>query len=139
MWQIVGKHFVALIEVKSTHDENANVKNLEYTSNAKVIKNNKRSAQHQLRDHLEILLEYLNLSQDENNIQTYIMWPFLGSITRDPKHNVVKRWRDEENLHVFEDTMSKQEDFNRWFVENVLASKEVDEEHFVNLLNRYVP
>ncbi|GJQ74428.1 hypothetical protein Trydic_g21298 [Trypoxylus dichotomus] len=134
-----GKCFVALAEVKSTHDENANVKNLEYTSNAKVIKNNKRSAQHQLRDHLEILLEFLDISPEESNIQTYIMWPFLGSVTKDPKRNVVRRWKDEPDLHIFEGTLMEQENFNVWFRNNVISNdKAVSAEYFVRLLNRYI-
>lgn len=134
-----GKYFVSLIEVKSTHDENANIKDLEYTGNARVIKNNKRSAQHQLRDHLEILLEFLNISHDESKIQTYIMWPYLSSLTRDPQKNIVRRWRDEPDLHIFENTLMKQENFNEWFRSNIISNaKAMKEEHFVKLLNRYV-
>ncbi|KRT81711.1 hypothetical protein AMK59_5841, partial [Oryctes borbonicus] len=134
-----GKCFVALVEVKSTHDNNADIQNLEYTSNAKVIKNNKRSAQHQLRDHLEILLEFLDISQEESHIQTYIMWPFLGSRTKDPKQNIVRRWRDEPDLHIFENTLMKQECFNQWFTNNVISEdKAVNDEYFVKLLNRYI-
>lgn len=45
---------MALLEVKSTKDQYTSLE-LEKTSDAKVIKNNKRSAQHQLRDHIEVL------------------------------------------------------------------------------------
>ncbi|XP_071051519.1 uncharacterized protein [Onthophagus taurus] len=128
---------VVLIEVKSTHDSNASIKDLEVTSDAKVIKNNKRSAQHQLRDHLEVLLKFLGISE-QHAIQMYIMWPFLSSLTRDPKHQIIKRWKDEPNLHVFEETLSKQEYFNQWFLDYVLTTKSIGEDYFNTLLNRYI-
>ena len=47
-----GNKHVTLVEVKSTCDTSYDgMKN----SDAKMIKNSKRSAQHQLRDHVELL------------------------------------------------------------------------------------
>lgn len=128
--------FAVLIEVKSTNDANTSVENVNVTSDAKVIKNNKRSAQHQLRDHMEVLEGALGLKLDKN-VQCYVMWPFLGAYTRDPRQALIKRWKEDHNLHVFEDTLSDQEKFGRWFLENVLASiVSLDEELFAALLNR---
>lgn len=47
-----GNKHVTLVEVKSTCDTSYNGMK---TSDAKMIKNSKRSAQHQLRDHIELL------------------------------------------------------------------------------------
>lgn len=124
-----------MIEVKSTHDANTNIQNVSVTSDAKVIKNNKRSAQHQLRDHMEVLERILEVTLDKF-IQCYIMWPFLGSVTKDPKQILIRRWKEDKNLHVFEDTLSSQDKFNQWFYDNVLNSTTINEEHFIGLLNR---
>lgn len=134
----LGHCFVVLAEVKSNKDSLTKKENLEKTSDAKVIKNNKRSAQHQLRDHMEVLQGFLGSESNDNTIQTYIMWPFLGSHTRDPRHQIIKRWKEDKNLHVFEDVLDNQELFDRWFLKNVLEGSSIDETHFVNLLNRYV-
>ncbi|XP_064213916.1 uncharacterized protein LOC103314418 isoform X2 [Tribolium castaneum] len=127
--------FVTLIEVKSTNDNNRS--NLEKTSDAKIIKNNKRSAQHQLRDHLEVLQNILGGNPLEKGVQNYVMWPFLTPYTRDPRQQVTKRWKEDHNLHVFEDTISDQSKFDQWFYDNVLSGANVDEGIFTKLLNRY--
>lgn len=128
---------MVLIEVKSTHDANTKIENVSVTSDAKVIKNNKRSAQHQLRDHMEVLECTFGVNL-ENQIQCYIMWPFLGSTTRDPKQMSIKRWKEDKNLHVFEDTLSVQEKFDRWFINTVLSTSNMNNDRFINLLNRLV-
>lgn len=122
--------------MKSNKDSGTKKEDLEKTSDAKVIKNNKRSAQHQLRDHMEVLRGFLGPESKDNTIQTYIMWPFLGSYTRDPRHQVIKRWKEDKNLHVFEDVLGDGDLFNQWFLENVLKGSSMDEPHFVSLLNR---
>ncbi|EEZ97322.1 uncharacterized protein LOC103314418 isoform X1 [Tribolium castaneum] len=128
--------FVTLIEVKSTNDNNRS--NLEKTSDAKIIKNNKRSAQHQLRDHLEVLQNILGGNPLEKGVQNYVMWPFLTPYTRDPRQQVTKRWKEDHNLHVFEDTISDQSKFDQWFYDNVLSGANVDEGIFTKLLNRFI-
>ena len=135
---LIGKFYVALMEVKSSHDANTNIDNIDVTSDAKVIKNNKRSAQHQLRDHLEVIQKILDETEVVNGIQSYIMWPFLGSMTRDPKRMTIKRWKEDRNLHVFEDVLSDQHQFDVWFYGNILASEDISEKHFITLLNRQV-
>lgn len=75
------------MEVKSTNDRATIKTNLEMTADSKIIKNNKRSAQHQIRDHLEMLQNSLGYNVS-NEIQSYIMWPFLGQYTKDPKQQV---------------------------------------------------
>lgn len=124
---------MVLAEVKSTNDHKSN---LEKISDAKVIKNNKRSAQHQLRDHMEVLQSVLGGNPKESGVQSYIMWPFLGSETRDPRQNVIKRWKEDDNLHVFEDTFASQDRFDEWFGSNVLKGTRVKERDFMMLLNR---
>jgi len=47
-----GNKHITLVEVKSTCDASYNGMK---SSDAKMIKNSKRSAQHQLRDHVELL------------------------------------------------------------------------------------
>ncbi|KAH0818667.1 hypothetical protein GEV33_004124 [Tenebrio molitor] len=131
----ICEHFVVLAEVKSTNDHKSN---LEKISDAKVIKNNKRSAQHQLRDHMEVLQSVLGGNPKESGVQSYIMWPFLGSETRDPRQNVIKRWKEDDNLHVFEDTFASQDRFDEWFGSNVLKGTRVKERDFMMLLNRFV-
>ncbi|KAJ8927204.1 hypothetical protein NQ314_020363 [Rhamnusium bicolor] len=106
-----GQFYVALIEVKSNNDSNTKMYDLEKTSDAKVIKNNKRSAQHQLRDHMEVLQRIIGNEPVENNIQTYIIWPFLGAYTKDPRQQIIKRWKEDKNLHVFEDVIAGQDSF----------------------------
>lgn len=125
-----------MAEVKSTYDGTKTINNVDITSDAKVIKNNKRSAQHQLRDHIEVLQGVLDLNPDENIIQCYVMWPFLSALTRDPKQNVMRRWKEDANLHVFEDNLSEQTNFNRWFCDNILSANGISEKHFITLLNR---
>lgn len=124
------------MEIKSTHDSSVDIKNLEITSDSKVIKNNKRSAQHQLRDHLEILSNILEMSPTENCIQNYIMWPFLGAVTRDPKQQLMRRWKEDGNLHVFENTLQSQAEFNKRFRMVVLHSSVISETRFRTLINR---
>lgn len=132
-----GKNYVVIAEIKSTHDANTVNENLEITSDSKVIKNNKRSAQHQLRDHMEILENFLDLEKPlVNPIQCYIMWPFLNCLTRDPKQQVMKRWKEDGNLHVFEGMLQDQKGFNKWFQETVLNGRTTDERNFIALLNR---
>lgn len=85
---------------------------------------------------MEVLQGFLEDEPKNKTIQTYIMWPFLGSYTRDPKHQVIKRWKEDKNLHVFEDTLGDQKLFNQWFLENVVGGSSMDEAHFACLLNR---
>ncbi|XP_030757841.1 uncharacterized protein LOC115883624 isoform X2 [Sitophilus oryzae] len=131
------KHYVLLIEVKSTNDRSTFKENIEITADAKIIKNNKRSAQHQLRDHLEVLQNGLGHAVS-SQIQTYIVWPYLGAKTRDPKHKVIDRWSEDKDLHVFEDAVSKQSDFNRWFIKTVLKGRVCGDATFGQLLKRYI-
>ncbi|CAH1130788.1 unnamed protein product [Ceutorhynchus assimilis] len=131
------QHFVLLIEVKSTHDKATIKDNLEVTADSKVIKNNKRSAQHQLRDHLEILQNGLGYDVSPE-IQTYIMWPFLGQFTKDPKQQIIKRWAEDKNLHVYENVLSDQKAFNIWFLQEVICQKVCSEKTFAHLLTRYI-
>lgn len=133
---VLGRHFVILMEIKSTHDSSTNIKNLEITSDSKVIKNNKRSAQHQLRDHMEILSNILGINPKENRIQSYIMWPFLGALTRDPKQQLMARWKEDGNLHVFENILQSQMEFDKWFLTVALKSNPISEETFTALINR---
>ncbi|KAF5308667.1 hypothetical protein FQR65_LT06128 [Abscondita terminalis] len=133
-----GKHFVALVEVKSTFDGTKVINNVNVTSDAKVIKNNKRSAQHQLRDHMEVLQSVSGLNPNEHLIECFIMWPFLSAITRDPKQQTMKRWKEDSNLHVFEHNFADQNSFDHWFINNVLSANGISEKHFITLLNRYV-
>lgn len=126
---------MCLLEVKSTTEINSKLA-LEKTSDAKLIKNNKRSAQHQLRDHLEVLEQLIGVDSKEHNIQTYIMWPFLGPYTKDPKQQVIKRWKEDGDLHVFEDVLSDQQKFNVWFRETVFSKRDVDLKYFETLFNR---
>ncbi|KAK4883268.1 hypothetical protein RN001_006587 [Aquatica leii] len=133
-----GKYYAALVEVKSTFDGTKTINNVNVTSDAKVIKNNKRSAQHQLRDHMEVLQGVLELNPNEHLIECFIMWPFLSAITRDPKQQTMNRWKEDSNLHVFEHTLSDQHNFDHWFIDNVLAANGMNENHFVTLLNRYI-
>ena len=61
-----GNKHVTLVEVKSTCDTSYNGMK---SSDAKMIKNSKRSAQHQLRDHVELLeagTELGKCTTDEN-------------------------------------------------------------------------
>lgn len=124
------------MEIKSTHDSSTNIKNLEITSDSKVIKNNKRSAQHQLRDHLEILNNILGVNPQESCIQSYIMWPFLGAATRDPKQQIMRRWKEDGNLHVFENALQNQVEFEKWFQNVILSDRTVCEKHFSALIKR---
>lgn len=75
------------VEVKSTNDRATIKDNIEMVADSKTVKNHKRTAQHQLRDHLEILKTDLGYAVSDE-IQCYIMWPFLGEITTDPKQQV---------------------------------------------------
>lgn len=133
-----GRYFVALAEVKSTYDGTKAINNVNVTSDAKVIKNNKRSAQHQLRDHMEVLQGVLEINLNEHLIECFIMWPFLSALTRDPKQQIMKRWKEDSNLHVFENNLSDQNSFNQWFVDNIINSAGISENHFITLLNRYI-
>ncbi|XP_017786523.1 PREDICTED: uncharacterized protein LOC108569441 [Nicrophorus vespilloides] len=131
-----GKFHVALIEVKSTHDSNTQIPDLSIISYAKVIKNNKRSAMHQLQGHCEILESLM--TESVQSIQQYIFWPFLGALTTDPKHTVIERWKEDRNLHVFENVLTKQHLFNEWFLSNVLNGASLQEDNFLKLMNRYL-
>ncbi|KAF5281773.1 hypothetical protein FQA39_LY17692 [Lamprigera yunnana] len=133
-----GKCYVLLVEVKSTFDGAKVINNVNITSDAKIIKNNKRSAQHQLRDHMEVLQGVLELNSDEHLIHCFIMWPFLSAITRDPKQQTMKRWKEDSNLHVFEHNLSDQSNFNHWFFDNILSTSGITEKNFTTLLNRYI-
>lgn len=132
---ISGKCFVILSEIKSTHDSTTHIQHLEITSDSKVIKNNKRSAQHQLRDHLEILNNIFDINPSDC-IQRYIMWPFLGAATQSPKKQSLYRWKEDGTLHVFEDTIQNQIEFNKWFQSVVLSSSTIEEKQFSALINR---
>lgn len=65
------------------------------------------------------------------------MWPFLGGWTKDPKQCTMKRWKEDGDLHVFEDILKDQNIFELWFEEHVLGGRTMDEEDFVKLINRY--
>lgn len=121
--------------MKSTNDIKDD---LEKKSDSKLIKNNKRSAQHQLRDHMEIITDlFNNISLDENKIQCYIMWPFLTSTTKSPNGQTIKRWHEDGNLHVFEDKIQDAERFTEWFASTVLGEcNRITEKFFNTLLNR---
>lgn len=133
-----GRRFATLVEVKSTHDSSTHCPAADVMSDARVVKNNKRSAQHQLRDHLEVLTNYCNSNSNSRQVllQSYIMWPFLGAWTKDPKQCLMRRWKEDGNLHVFQDVLKSQEKFQEWFEEFVLNGKAIDEGHFQKLLNR---
>lgn len=147
-----SKFYMVLMEVKSTNDIQTKREHLELEkiSDSKVIKNNKRSAQHQLRDHLEvlhsILLKDIEDNEDANdnekakcNIQSYIMWPFLGAFTKSPNQQTIRRWTEDKNLHVFEDVINDQDRFNQWFMDVVLKSDmDLKERQFTILLKRYI-
>lgn len=128
-----GNHHIVLAEIKSTHDSGTPIGGLEVTSDSRVIKNNKRSAQHQLRDHLEILRAAVG---DDAAVQSYIMWPFLGAATRDPRGRAARRWAEDGSLHVFEDTLGSPGKFEGWFGRVVLGGGAVEVERFEALLNR---
>jgi hypothetical protein len=59
-----GNKHVTLVEVKSTCDTSYNGMK---ASDAKMIKNSKRSAQHQLRDHVELLEASTELGKCTSN------------------------------------------------------------------------
>jgi hypothetical protein len=59
-----GNKHVTLVEVKSTSDTSYNGMK---PSDAKMIKNSKRSAQHQLRDHIELLEASTELGKCKTN------------------------------------------------------------------------
>ncbi|XP_060524020.1 uncharacterized protein LOC132700609 [Cylas formicarius] len=131
------KFSVILIEVKSTSDGTTVGYDLEKNCDAKILKNNKRSAQHQLRDHLEVLQNSFD-GDIVKQIQCYIIWPFLGEYTKDPRQQRIRRWADEPDLHVFENCILNQDNFNCWFLEKVLCGKSCEEGIFLALLNRYI-
>ncbi|GLV31907.1 hypothetical protein CBL_07667, partial [Carabus blaptoides fortunei] len=131
-----GQYYVTLAEVKSTCDANTSCSDVSVVSDARVIKNNKRSAQHQLRDHMEVLCHELGITG--TNIQCYVMWPYLGAWTRNPKQAVIRRWKEDGNLHVFEDSFKMQDAFNHWFSSTVLSAPAVTKNEFVFLLNRFI-
>ncbi|XP_077295579.1 uncharacterized protein LOC143917848 isoform X2 [Arctopsyche grandis] len=128
-----GKHFVSLIEVKSTCDDST----LNYKiSDANTIKNNKRCGQHQLRDHVEMLKNMCEVPVDK--VHCYLFWPFLSMWTTDPKGGKVKRWEKESDQHVFFCTISDQKKFDEWFFENIIKGKCIERNHFDALLKRFV-
>ncbi|XP_066150369.1 uncharacterized protein [Euwallacea fornicatus] len=131
--------FVVFVKylVKSTNDKGTIKHNLEVTADSKIIKNNKRSAQHQLRDHLEILQNSLGCEMI-GEIQYHILWPFLGQFTKDPKQQIIRRWAEDKNLHVFENVIEQQQEFNKWFLQEVLSQGGCSDRTFAHLLNRYV-
>jgi hypothetical protein len=49
---------------------------------------------------------------------------------------VIKRWKEDDNLHVFEDTFVSQDRFDEWLGSNVLKGTRVKERDFMMLLNR---
>ncbi|XP_068085763.1 uncharacterized protein [Anabrus simplex] len=115
-----GVRRVTLIEVKSTSDSTEGGLVL---SDARAIKNNKRTAQHQLRDHLDILYNDLGLAKI--TLDCHIFWPFLSSRTRDPQDNIITRWKDDGNLHAFKDIFQSEDSFQEWFQNNILQSPSV--------------
>ncbi|KAH1027426.1 hypothetical protein HUJ05_000937 [Dendroctonus ponderosae] len=132
-----GRNFVLFVEVKSTNDRATIKHGIEMVADSKTIKNHKRTAQHQLRDHLEILKTDLDY-EVKDEIQCYIMWPFLGENTTDPKQQIVKRWTEDDNLHVFENTIASQEAFNSWFLRIVVSQKSCSDQIFAHLISRYI-
>ncbi|XP_066248448.1 uncharacterized protein [Euwallacea similis] len=131
--------FVVFVKylVKSTNDKGTIQHYLEVIADSKIVKNNKRSAQHQLRDHLEILQNSLGFDII-GEIQRYIMWPFLGQFTKDPKQQIIRRWAEDKNLHVFENVIGQQQEFNKWFLQEVLSQSGCSKRTFAHLLSRYV-
>lgn len=137
----IGRFFVSLAEVKSVHDAATKYTDVSVTGDARVVKNNKRSAQHQLRDHVEMIEQFLEgsgLDDCIGSIQNFIMWPFLSPLTKDPKQVVIKRWKEDGSLHVFEDRLQEQRAFDAWFLENVLNNDGCDEKFFSTMLNRLI-
>ncbi|KAL1505915.1 hypothetical protein ABEB36_005364 [Hypothenemus hampei] len=136
--KFMDKHYVILMEVKSTNDRATIIDNVEVIADSKSIKNNKRSAEHQLRDHCEILKNSMKIDNISEKIQCYIMWPFLGQNTTDPKQQKVKRWVQDGNLHVFQDTIAEQDIFNIWFQNEIISGHSCNTNTFMLLLKRFV-
>ncbi|XP_023703812.1 uncharacterized protein LOC111862551 isoform X3 [Cryptotermes secundus] len=132
-----GSKQVTLVEVKSTCDM---LYSGMMTSDAKMIKNSKRSAQHQLRDHVELLQASTELSSDFSiSLNCYIFWPFLSSMTRDPQNNTILRWKEDGKLHVFSETLGAPEKFQQWFHDEILQNgKPMNENHWDLLLRRFI-
>lgn len=132
-----GNKHVTLVEVKSTCDTSHNGMK---SSDAKMIKNSKRSAQHQLRDHIELLEASTELGSDfTRNLNCYIFWPFLSSTTRDPQNNTILRWKEDGKLHVFSDTLGAPAKFQQWFQDEILENgKSMSAEHWDVLLKRFI-
>jgi hypothetical protein len=66
-----GNKHVTLVEVKSTSDTSYSGM---MTSDAKMIKNSKRSAQHQLQDHVELLQASTDLGMFMSTTLTHISY-----------------------------------------------------------------
>jgi hypothetical protein len=69
--RFAGNKHVTLVEVKSTSDTSYSGM---MNSDAKMIKNSKRSAQHQLQDHVELLQASTDLGMYMSTILTHISY-----------------------------------------------------------------
>ncbi|XP_037079388.1 uncharacterized protein LOC119100394, partial [Pollicipes pollicipes] len=128
-----GKFYVLLVEVKSTSDSQSEMLK---TSNAREVKDQKRSALNQLRRHREVLAQQLNI--DEDFIPGFIMWPFLCGRSVDVRTNQSNmRWQAED-FHLFCDTLASAELFQRWFVQRLAFTPDLALADWNKLLHRFL-
>ncbi|XP_069676761.1 uncharacterized protein [Periplaneta americana] len=132
-----GKKHVTLVEVKSTSDSCLNGLKM---SDAKMIKNSKRSAQHQLRDHVEMLQSNMELESDSyDNLNCYIFWPYLSPTTKDPQNKIISRWKEDGGMHVFSNILNSPANFKEWFKSEILQNgTPIDGKHWNLLFKRFV-
>jgi len=82
---------------------------------------------------------YLTGTDFSRNLNCYIFWPFLSSMTKDPQNNTILRWKEDGKLHVFSDTLGEQKTFQEWFQDEILENeKSMSAEHWDVLLKRYL-
>jgi hypothetical protein len=85
-----------------------------------------------------MVMVYLSGSDFTKNLNCYIFWPFLSSMTRDPQNNTILRWKEDGKLHVFSETLGAAEIFQQWFHDEILQNgKPMNENHWDLLLKRY--
>ncbi|XP_021913424.1 uncharacterized protein LOC110826763 isoform X2 [Zootermopsis nevadensis] len=132
-----GNNHVTLVEVKSTCDASREGMKI---SDAKAIKNSKRSAQHQLRDHVELLQASVEMSTDlSSELNCFIFWPFLSCMTKDPQNNTISRWKEDGKLHVFMDAFETPAKFIQWFQDEILRNGNcMNSNHWDVLLKRFI-
>ncbi|KAF0300576.1 hypothetical protein FJT64_026940 [Amphibalanus amphitrite] len=127
------RHFILLAEVKSTSDSQSEMLK---TSNAREVKDQKRSALNQLRRHREVLAQQLNIG--EECIPGFILWPFLCGRSVDVRTNQTNaRWQAED-FHLFCDTLASSELFNRWFVQRLACTPDLPLADWNKLLHRFL-